>query len=64
MLIGGSKDVAFATVLGERFAFGRFVMDHRLHANRDKWVGIVVVWAVQMRVSANTCVHVCLCEQH
>ena len=63
MLSGGSKDVAFATVLGERFAFAWFVMDHRLHADRDKWVGIVVVWAVQVRVGANVSVHVRLCEQ-
>ena len=63
MLSGGSQDVAFATVLGERVASARFVVDHRLHADRDKWVGIVVVGAVQMRVSANFCVHICLCEQ-
>ena len=63
MLSGGSKDVAFATVLDERFVSARFVMDHRLHVDRDKWVDIVVVWAVQMRVSANVCVHICLCDQ-
>ena len=63
MLSGGSQDVAFATVLGERFAFAWFVMDHRLHVDQDEWVGIVVVWAVQVRVSANVCVRICLCEQ-
>ena len=64
MLSGGSKDVAFATVLGERFASARFVVDHRLHADWVEWVGIVVMGAVQMRVSANVCVHICLCEQN
>ena len=34
------------------------MVDKRLHANRDKWLGIVVVGTVDMGVGGNFRVHV------
>ena len=50
MLSRSAEDVAFAAMLGECFSLVGVVVNHCFHADWNKWVGIVVVGAIQVRI--------------